>query len=126
VGGNDESEEMNPGKACIQCHAGNDGPDFSIAGTIYPTAHEPDLCDGADGQNGATVVITGADGQVQELRPNSAGNFFSKRQVKRPYQAKVVYMGREQVMPDPQTTGDCNSCHTQTGANGAPGRITLP
>jgi predicted CXXCH cytochrome family protein len=25
-----------------------------------------------------------------------------------------------------QTTGDCNSCHTQSGANGAPGRILLP
>jgi len=29
-------------------------------------------------------------------------------------------------MTAPQTSGDCNGCHTQTGANGAPGRITLP
>jgi mono/diheme cytochrome c family protein len=25
-----------------------------------------------------------------------------------------------------QTIGDCNSCHTPTGANGAPGRIAAP
>jgi predicted CXXCH cytochrome family protein len=23
-------------------------------------------------------------------------------------------------------TGDCNTCHTQTGTSSAPGRITLP
>jgi predicted CXXCH cytochrome family protein len=23
-------------------------------------------------------------------------------------------------------SGDCNSCHTQTGTNNAPGRIALP
>jgi hypothetical protein len=25
-----------------------------------------------------------------------------------------------------QTVGDCNSCHTENGAQGAPGRIYLP
>jgi len=25
-----------------------------------------------------------------------------------------------------QTTGDCNGCHTEAGASGAPGRIQLP
>ena len=25
-----------------------------------------------------------------------------------------------------QSNGSCNGCHTQNGANGAPGRITLP
>jgi predicted CXXCH cytochrome family protein len=24
------------------------------------------------------------------------------------------------------TSGDCNSCHTTAGANGAPGRILVP
>ena len=38
-GGNEGSPEMNPGMACIQCHAASDeGPRFSIAGTVYPTA----------------------------------------------------------------------------------------
>ena len=42
----------------------------------------------------------------------------------------VVYMGRERVMIDKRTSGDCNACHTQAGAgvapNLAPGRIILP
>jgi len=39
-------------------------------------------------------------------------------------------MGRERVMIDKRTSGDCNACHTQAGAgvapNLAPGRIILP
>jgi hypothetical protein len=30
------------------------------------------------------------------------------------------------MMPVKQTSGDCNSCHTVNGANGAPGRIMAP
>jgi cytochrome c553 len=127
TGGNRESPLMNPGAACIDCHAsGGEGPQFSIAGTLYPTVHEPDLCDGADGANGATVVITGADGKSLTLSPNTAGNFYSETRVALPYQAKVVYMGRERAMTDAQTSGDCNACHTQAGTNNAPGRIVLP
>jgi mono/diheme cytochrome c family protein len=43
-----------------------------------------------------------------------------------PFTAKVTYKGRERAMAAVQTSGDCSSCHTQTGTNGAPGRITLP
>ncbi|HJX65368.1 MAG TPA: hypothetical protein VJ860_15605 [Polyangia bacterium] len=44
-----------------------------------------------------------------------------------PYTAKVVNgSGIERVMVSTASSGDCNGCHTQTGANGAPGRITLP
>jgi len=42
------------------------------------------------------------------------------------FRAKVVYQGRERIMTVAQTIGDCNSCHTQYGANNAPGRILLP
>ena len=126
TGGNSESPEMNPGMACIQCHVSDEGPRFSIAGTLYPTAHEPDLCNGVDGGNGARVVITAADGTTLMLEPNRAGNFFAERLLALPYQAKVLFMGRERVMTEPQTSGDCNGCHTQTGTNAAPGRILLP
>jgi hypothetical protein len=46
--------------------------------------------------------------------------------------AKVVSMGRERAMIESQTSGDCNSCHTQNGTTPvgatmkAPGRIVLP
>jgi hypothetical protein len=119
---------MEPGVACIACHqsSGGEAPRFAIAGTVYPTAHEPNLCDGAPGSDGAQVVIVGANGQSTTLTPNTAGNFTYSGSISLPFQAKVVYMGRERIMTTPQTTGDCNACHTQSGTNGAPGRILLP
>jgi hypothetical protein len=118
---------MNPGRACISCHAGNgEAPQFTIAGTVYPTGHEPDLCNGANGTNGARVVIVDASNRTVTLTPNAVGNFYSTTAITAPYTAKVTYQGRERIMPAAQTSGDCNACHTQNGANGAPGRITLP
>ena len=73
------------------------------------------------------MVITGADGRVLTLSLNGAGNFFSEMAVARPYHAKVVTAGGgERAMTAEQTSGDCNSCHTPSGATGAPGRILLP
>jgi cytochrome c551/c552 len=126
-GGNEGSPDMNPGMACNACHTSSDeGPRFSIAGTVYPTVHEPDLCNGAGPASGAEVVITRADGRVLTLAPNAAGNFYSEVAVAAPYRAKVVDAAGERAMTATQTSGDCNSCHTQIGANGAPGRIMLP
>jgi hypothetical protein len=121
-----EGPTMDPGMACISCHSRGEGPRFAIAGTVYPTAHEPDNCNGASGSKGIEVVITGADGKSITLTPNAVGNFSSSGQVATPYQAKLVYMGRERLMVAAQTSGDCNSCHTQSGANAAPGRLVLP
>jgi hypothetical protein len=122
--GNQGSASMNPGMACIACHSTGEGPAFSIAGTVYPTAHEPDRCNGFSGS--AQIVIVGADGRTTTLTPNTAGNFYSTATIAKPFQAKVVYQGRERVMVAAQTSGDCNSCHTQPGAMSAPGRILLP
>jgi len=124
--GNDGAPEMNPGKACIDCHGRGEGPGFSIAGTVYPTVNEPDLCYGASSSSGAQIVITGADGKTQTLTPNTAGNFYSQVAVALPFSAKVVSANGTRAMTATQTSGDCNSCHTQTGASGAPGRIMLP
>ena len=127
--GTNGSSSMEPGQACISCHAGTGGeaPTFVIAGTLYPTGHEPDNCNGVNGTTGARVVVTGKNGASLTMTPNSAGNFSSSTTLPPPYQAKVVNSsGIERVMSSPASTGDCNSCHTQNGANGAPGRITLP
>lgn len=128
LGGDEGSADMNPGMACVACHLTTTGqaPVFTIAGTIYPTGHEPDGCFGANGSTGAQVVITGADGNTLTLAPSAAGNFYSTAAVALPFQAKVLSMGRERAMLETQSTGDCNSCHTQSGANLAPGRIVLP
>jgi nitrate/TMAO reductase-like tetraheme cytochrome c subunit len=124
--GNRGSASMNPGMACISCHSSGEGPAFNIAGTVYPTGHEPDRCNSQVGTQGAQIVITGADGKMLTLTPDGVGNFSSSAALKTPFQAKVTYQGRERSMVTPQSSGDCNSCHTQSGANGAPGRITVP
>jgi hypothetical protein len=124
-------QSMRPGQPCISCHAsqGGEAPIFSIAGTVYPTAHEPDNC---QGQSGITVVITDKAGAVLTLTTNSAGNFSSQQQLQLPYTAEVQSNGKTRKMATPQTSGDCNGCHTEMGTNttagqpSAPGRIMAP
>ncbi len=120
------SDLMHPGMACLTCHQGNEGPDVAAAGTVYPTPHEPDDCHGASDETGATVVITGSDGVEHVIPINPAGNFLLEASLALPYRAKVVHQGRERVMIQQQQSGDCNACHTESGAKGAPGRIFLP
>jgi hypothetical protein len=117
-----EDQNMRPGEVCPTCHS-----NFNIAGTLYPTGHEPNDCDGVDGlTTDVTVMVTDATGNVATLYPNAVGNFYTSITITPPFHAKVVLNGKERAMTDSQTNGACNDCHTQTGANGAPGRITLP
>ena len=109
---------MSPGDICMGCHA------FTIAGTVYPTLHETGYCYGING--GAQVIIEPLCGTPITLEVNSAGNFYYTGTVRSPFTAKVVVNGAERVMVTPQTYGDCNSCHTQNGLQGAPGRIIVP
>jgi hypothetical protein len=113
---------MNAGKACGTCHT------RTIAGTVFPTAHEPDLCVGINGPTTtAQVIITGANGLSRTLPVAAGGNFkASLVGVALPFSVKVVSGGRTRQMSMKIRTGDCNSCHTQAGANCAPGRIVAP
>ena len=125
--GDRESPDMHPGGACIGCHSTGEGPRFSIAGTVFPTAHEPYDCDGSNGTTEPVVVtITDSAGNVVTLDANGVGNFYYRGTLSPPYHAKVTASGRERVMSAAQTSGDCNSCHTVTGTSGAPGRIMAP
>lgn len=128
------SELMYPGRACLGCHdslpAGT-GPDFpmTIGGTVYPSAHEPDDCNGAsESSTGSaiTVEVRGHDGSVQMLQPNEAGNFLSFDPIALPVTALVHYQGRTRTMVGEVASADCNTCHTESGASSAPGRILLP
>lgn len=123
-----ESELMHPGGDCTSCHSSRrEGPQFTIAGTVMADYAEAEDCRGVDGP---VVEIYGADGTLlQELTTNSVGNFFSQVAIpadQLPYTARVIYDGRVRRMLSPQTSGQCNSCHTSTGLNSAPGRIVLP
>jgi hypothetical protein len=133
TGGNDGSANMHPGGACINCHSSGggeeQGPSFAFAGTVYPTAHEPDDCNGLNGSSTmAQVIVTDANGAMITMNVNSVGNFSysSRTAVALPYHAKVVSNGQERAMTAAQQSGDCNSCHTENGANDAPGRIMAP
>lgn len=117
------SPVMRPGQGCIGCHTGAGGPAFEIAGTVYPTLHEPNNCNGA---SGVKVLIIDANGGMVSLTTNAAGNFMRSSSFPKPYRALVVKGNEVREMKTPQTEGDCNSCHTERGKNGAPGRVMSP
>ncbi|NJK32702.1 MAG: hypothetical protein HC927_09985 [Deltaproteobacteria bacterium] len=131
VGGEQESPRMHPGNDCLDCHQSRgEAEDVVLAGTVYGAMNEADDCFGVEG---VRVQITDSQAHVFELVSNSAGNFVlefegepGQVELVPPYSAKLIYEGRERVMATMQTLTSCNSCHTQTGANGAPGRILAP
>lgn len=115
---------MHPGLACIACHQSQgEGPTLRIAGTVHAAEHEAADCFGV---SGAEVVVTDANAQTVTLATNSAGNFMHSADVAFPIQVKVTFGGKAREMLSPVTDGDCNGCHDETGAQGAPGRVLLP
>jgi hypothetical protein len=122
--GDQRSPLMYPGRACNACHESRiDTPRFEASGTVYPTGHEPDNCNGAVG---ASVTITDASGATFSAISNDAGNFMVDATIEFPIHATVMANGATRSMSGAVMTGDCNGCHTQTGAQAAPGRIVLP
>ncbi len=126
VGGEKESPLMFPGRDCVACHRG-EGPDFVLAGTVYPEAglNDPNNCLGIEG---ASVLIEGAGGQMYSLETNEAGNFYlsSSTDLTFPARVTVEYQDatREMVMDVPD--GACATCHSAEGSSGAAGRIIVP
>jgi mono/diheme cytochrome c family protein len=118
-------QSMDPGRACLACHQVQGGPRFPIGGTVYKTAHEPNQCNGVSA--GVQVVVTDKNGVVTTLNVNSAGNFSGGGAgLVPPFSVKLTSGAKTRVMVGAVTAGDCNSCHTETGLNGAPGRIMAP
>jgi len=126
TGGTQGSANMEPGHACITCHQQQNGPSFNVGGTVYPTGHEPDDCNGS-AAGGAVVTVTDRNGASATFTVSSvSGNFSGRATLAFPITASVTFQGKTRAMGTAVSTGDCNSCHTQTGASSAPGRITLP
>jgi hypothetical protein len=115
--------QMHPGEACIACHTNNEGPRFTIAGTLYATAQEPKDC---LGESGASVVVTDSTGSATTLTTNGSGNFVTQAKISSPYTVKVLANGKERAMTMSPPSGDCNSCHGRPPTNGAPGRVMMP
>jgi len=133
--------DMAPGWACRACHAGQDFagqtpgglPDRSdqvnpCMGTVFRAPHEKDLCAPQLGTTGQ-VQILDMNGTVRARLPfGFDGNFNGNvpTGMPSPYRAKIVTSAGERMMQTGQTSGDCNTCHTVAGREGAPGRIYLP
>ena len=128
MGGNDGSPLMNPGQACNACHQQQGGPNLRIAGTVYPSLHEPNNCIGSAPPPQLRVVVTDSRNRVFNMRVNASGNFVTENgaRPRPPLKAAVTDGVKTRQMVGTVTSGDCNSCHTQNGVNGAPGRIMAP
>lgn len=115
---------MAPGEACQACHQKQGGPSFSFAGTVYATLHEPKDCKGDPGP--VSVTVTDANNATVTVNVDSVGNFSSQTAIAAPFHVVVTDSNGTRTMYGSLTSGDCNSCHTPTGANNAPGRIMAP
>jgi hypothetical protein len=124
------SDQMTPGRACIECHAKTPAaPQYSIAGTIYADAgrHDADDCNGVDGIGIAVALLMDNGSEIgPRLQLNAVGNFFTSRTMPAQYRVKVIAQGVERVMQTPVTNGDCNVCHSADGKLGASGRLVKP
>lgn len=152
TGGLTPSFDMNPGWACQACHLGQNlkgqnptgasEPEraYFFMGTVYPSVNERDLCDSKPPPNVVVEIVSLDGGLIERMTASTrSGNFASDGEngrslallnynspVPTPYRARVLANGKESVMQSAQTSGDCNSCHTERGDNGAPGRIVYP
>jgi hypothetical protein len=129
---------MAPGEPCIGCHLQSaPAAPTSLGGTVYATAHEPNGCLGQSSTEALRIVVQITDMNdtvTQELGVSSVGNFFTDMIPPSPYKAKLLNQatGAVVAMVLPQTSGDCNACHTENGttiepgAAPAPGRIVPP
>lgn len=128
-----EGENMRPGEACNTCHkAQRVNRIFAFAGTVYPSGHEPNDCVGT--VEGPLQVVVTDSAKAEVKIPVSAGNNgnFSLLTTKlvAPFTVRVenTATGKSRAMSRTLAAGegDCNSCHTDSGTNSAPGRIVAP
>lgn len=114
---------MRPGTACRSCHG------FPIAGTVFPTLHDGDNCNGVT-SNATVVVVTDAKGASHTLPLAPGGNFTSMTSFPAPFHVKVVSGNKERAMTGAldASMGNCNSCHSVYGSGtpAPPGRILAP
>lgn len=140
--GNVGAEGMNPGLACRSCHLGqnfegqNPNGDVNAAyamffmGTAYGDFNEANLCNAHQVPAGAVIEILDNAGVLKlTLAIDPSGNFRSTSTTPGfalPYRARIRANGQVRPMGDAQMNGDCNTCHTEQGREGAPGRIVWP
>jgi hypothetical protein len=95
---------------------------------VYATLHEPDGCQGLSSSSTLRITMDMLDknGAVAiELGTNSVGNFASDLIPPDPYTINLINAatGATVSMVTPQTSGDCNGCHTENGTTIVPGDV---
>lgn len=152
---NNTGPAMGPGENCMdsQCHGDQTWQlAFAFAGTVYPTAHEPDDCVGSSGALSVTVTDKNGKTATAKVIPQAgkslgtAGNFyffttdrFGTKQLEPGPMSNIVVNGPNGTRAMSQTapSGACNECHVQNpmppspyASQGfksvAPGRIMAP
>lgn len=127
AGDEEEAFTMHPGHACITCHSASDdedAPSFAFAGTVMNDLRDEDDCRGVPGVRVELLDIN--DVVFASATTNAAGNFGLTSPRFQEFRVRLTLDGRAREMATHQDTGDCMSCHTASGRNGAPGRIVAP
>ncbi len=115
-----------PGQPCTTCHDGKLGspPEFSVAGTIYRNATDPEPA------RGATVMLTAADGATYQATTNGAGNFYVTPQQftpSYPMKASVAFGGvTVKMFSEIGRAGACGDCHSAPARSTSAGHIFVP
>jgi len=113
ISANNSSKSHNMGQNCMNCHtSGGQGKGcFQTAGTVYDTKGTTTM------SNGVITLYTGvnASGTLRgTIYVDAKGNFHTTESIDFSgglYPTITGASGDIQHMPDPTTTGACNSCH---------------
>ena len=122
---------MNPGQPCRACHKTKAAAfNYFFMGTVFPTFHEEDLCISPPTLGGK--IGDPRRGRQRDDDPDAERirQLHVERRRGRGPASLQGTPGREWAdtgtMTKAQTDGDCNKCHTEQGAEDAPGRLTWP
>jgi predicted CxxxxCH...CXXCH cytochrome family protein len=119
----------NQGHACLECHGPGGEERFESGATVYTALN---ATTSAQYANGYLIRLVLENGQQFNYRSGrGTGNSYSEdsRMLSYRFTAQVVDSSGSVVTSSATdshdyTRVDCNTCHTSTGNNGAPGRIT--
>ncbi|HEY3354333.1 MAG TPA: hypothetical protein VGQ83_13860 [Polyangia bacterium] len=108
---------MNPGTACLGCHATMSGSrKFTLAGTMYTDAA------GSAKAAGVTVHVSDANGQTLALVSGNDGAFYTTQAITFPVSIRASKCPTVQEMPAQASSGDCN----QAGCHASGNRVHVP
>jgi len=129
LGPDPSGEEGGPthraGQPCLVCHgsAGPNGPELSVAGTIYRSKVDTQAL------RGAAVSLTDAQGATRQIDTNRTGNFLVRARDWQPVYPMRVSVSYGGVNVDMKThvgrEGSCATCHSDPEGPASAGHVYL-